>query len=207
MKNDIFKGVVCKICGNDAYYEDGNCTKCENSNIEATGYIRINCEQCQAETFINIDGHPVCLNCGEDNCLKYYLATKKEWEKFFGLNEEDEEEKICINKAKIINLTPHQINIIDKETSKEILVIQSSDTCRCKEEIKTIGSIDGIEIISKSFGEVEGLPKVEDTNVIYIVSLPIAQAVKGKRFDCFIPGEIVRDKEGKIIGCYNLAKV
>jgi hypothetical protein len=115
--------------------------------------------------------------------------------------------EIIINNAKIVNLTPHTINIISKETNKEILNIPSSGTCRCKDLISRKGTVNGIEIISKSFGNVEGLPEVEDINVIYIVSLPVAQAVKGTRSDCYIPGEIVRDDEGKIIGCYNLAVV
>jgi hypothetical protein len=101
---------------------------------------------------------------------------------------------------KIINLTPHIINIEGQDP------IESSGVCRCKEEIEEVGEINGIKIINKSFGEVEGLPE-EQEGIIYIVSLPIAQAVKGKRKDCFIPGEIVRDNEGKIVGCLNLASL
>jgi hypothetical protein len=100
---------------------------------------------------------------------------------------------------KIVNLTPHVINIGSEE-------IVSSGIARCKEEIKIIDNINGIDIIEKKFGEIEGLPPVsEDT--IYIVSIVIGLAVKGNRNDCFVPGEQIRDDQGRIIGCKNLSKV
>lgn len=101
---------------------------------------------------------------------------------------------------KIVNLTPHDINIEGREP------IKSEGICRCQEIIKQLGFIDGIQIINKSFGEVQNLPEPSE-NTIYIVSLPVAMAVKGTRDDCYIPGEIIRDEKGRIVGCQNLAKV
>jgi hypothetical protein len=101
---------------------------------------------------------------------------------------------------KIVNLTPHEINITGQEP------ISSSGICRCKEVSTIVGNINGIDIIEKEFGEVDGLPE-EVENVYYVVSIVIATAVKGKRNDCFVPGEQIRDESGKIIGCKNLAKV
>jgi len=100
---------------------------------------------------------------------------------------------------KFINLTPHTINI--NET-----ILESEGVCRCKEKIEVIGNIGGIDIIVKEYGDVEGLPEYQE-NVCYIVSVIIAMAVQGKRHDCFVPGETIRDEQGIIVGCKNLAQI
>lgn len=101
---------------------------------------------------------------------------------------------------KIINLTPHEINI---EGQKAIL---SSGIARCKEIINIVDNFDGIDIIEKNFGEVYDLPAPEE-NTIYIVSIIVASALKGKRNDVYIPGEIIRNDIGQIIGCKNIARL
>lgn len=198
--NERIIGNVCE-CGNDTYYTDGTCTECDCRNLKATGYNKISCSNCKIEYYKKYDEMAVCPDC-ECKVGRCSLATKEDFEKFYALKKEKKQVfENYSSKTKIINLTPHDINIQGLEP------ISSSGKARCKEKNEVIGKVGEIDIIKKEFGEVEGLPPIEDINVIYIVSLPIAQAVKGIREDCYIPGEIIRDNSGKIVGCKNLAKV
>lgn len=108
---------------------------------------------------------------------------------------------------KIINLTPHALNLIvgDKET-----VIQPSGTvARAATIRKQIGTIhvDGVDVpINKTvFGDITGLPDPQ-TDTIYVVSMLVAQAVP-HREDVFIVDDTVRDEKGRIIGARALAHV
>ena len=108
--------------------------------------------------------------------------------------------------VKIINLTPHKLNIVRENGSIEIE--PSGVIARCKVLAEQVGTIevDGISIPvnKKVYGEVEGLPeKKQDT--IYVVSSLVAQAVQG-RDDVFVPDELVRDEEGRVVGARALAK-
>lgn len=100
---------------------------------------------------------------------------------------------------KIINLTPHAINLCGK-------VIESAGLARCESVVEKIGEIDGIKVNRRKFGVVYGLPEPQE-DTIYIVSALVAQAVAGQRDDVFIVDETVRDEQGKIIGCNALARI
>lgn len=108
--------------------------------------------------------------------------------------------------VKIVNLTPHTINLMIGEGS--ISIEPSGIIARCKVSTEQVGTIkvDGKEIPvnKKVYGEVEGLPEKQE-GTIYIVSSLVAQAVKD-RDDVFIPDELVRDEEGRVIGARALAK-
>jgi hypothetical protein len=102
----------------------------------------------------------------------------------------------------LINLTPHTINLpgLALEPSGQVARVMSTTT--------VVGSVDGVDVVSTSFGEVEGLPeKVPGT--YFVVSLPITVAlvrlVSG-RTDLLSPGEQTRDAAGKVIGCKNLTR-
>lgn len=119
---------------------------------------------------------------------------------------------------KIINLTPHDINIlittmkkvedfgqwIEMEDTTIITIPASGAVARCKVERKITGYINNIPETHTVFGEVEGLPEPQD-GIIYIVSSLVAQAVK--RDDIYIPDDVVRDGTGKIVGCKSLGKI
>jgi len=97
----------------------------------------------------------------------------------------------------IINLTPHPINLIGWGE------IQPQGLARVSSEVAPVAEINGIPITYKWLGEVTGLPP-RTCGVRYIVSLMVAQALPD-RDDLLVPGEVVRDDIGRVIGCQSLA--
>ena len=129
--------------------------------------------------------------------------------------------------VEIINCTPHDIvfvveNHIDDEFYVvEKFIIEKSgiiprliesqekvDTFKT-EVIREYENEKGwnlyIDIMKKSFNEVEGLPEPQE-NTYYIVSALVAGAAKN-RDDLVVPNDTIRDGEGRIIGCRSLAKI
>jgi len=107
--------------------------------------------------------------------------------------------------SRIINLTPHPVNIQTMDGGT-IEIPPSGKIARCVESITEIEPIEhnGICIRAqvKSFGKVENLPEAEN-GVIYVVSLPVAQAVK--RSDVFTIGDAIRNEKGQVIVAKTLA--
>lgn len=103
----------------------------------------------------------------------------------------------------IINLTPHEVNILSGD--KQIDLEPSGTVARCYVERDTVGEINGIPLTQNHFGQVTGLPDPEK-DTFYIVSALVANACK-ERDDLVIPDETVRDGQGCIIGCRSLARV
>lgn len=103
---------------------------------------------------------------------------------------------ILEEKEGIINLTPHVINVNNR-------IIPSHGLARCSEIVDVVDTFDNIDIIKKTFGEVTGLPKYR-LHTRFVVSIIVKLALPD-RSDILVPGEIIRDDQGKIIGCKNLA--
>ena len=104
------------------------------------------------------------------------------------------------------NFTPHNVVIVINESTK--IVIPSDGIARVT-ETKTVApsiDVDGviIETFKSSFGEVENLPPQEE-GVMVIVSAMAADAAKDRN-DLLVPGELVRDNDGNIIGCKSLRR-
>lgn len=112
---------------------------------------------------------------------------------------------------KIINLTPHEINLLVRD--EEIAIPPSGTIARCEEERETTDFlvVDGVKIPinEKKYGAVYNLPSPQE-GVVYIVSLPVAQAVAQNaphRTDVFIVDDTVRDDKGRIVGARALARI
>lgn len=102
----------------------------------------------------------------------------------------------------IINLTPHEI-VVMSDDNKIVETFKPSGTvARCATKTKQVGSVDNIALYVSSSGNVEGLPEPQP-NTMYIVSLVVRQAAPA-RADLASPGELVRDANGKPIGCRGL---
>jgi hypothetical protein len=86
----------------------------------------------------------------------------------------------------VINTTPHAINLADKAGEVVRTYAPSGVVVRCSVSTEAVGELDGFPVQSSTFGEVSGLPP-EMEGTIYIVSLLVAQALKGKRGDIVSP--------------------
>ena len=108
---------------------------------------------------------------------------------------------------KIINTTPHEINIIGKDGNIIFTVQPSGILVRVSQETTDTGSItiDGVSIpvTSNTFGDVVGLPEFNPDTII-IVSAMVANACHN-RTDLALVNESVRDDKGRIIGCRSLS--
>lgn len=102
-----------------------------------------------------------------------------------------------------INLTPHALNV--RKADGTFLELPPSGTvARRSVERVVVGEIDGIAVYATKFGQLEGLPEPsEDT--VFIVSALAAQACSD-RHDVLVPGEAIRDEDGRVIGCNGLVR-
>lgn len=102
---------------------------------------------------------------------------------------------------KIINLTPHTITLIANDMTVKI---KSSGIARCELTTKQVGTVNGFPINQNTYSDVTGLLDPEE-GTLYIVSAIVANAVKGKRNDCIVVDQTVRNSDGIIIGCRGFA--
>ena len=108
--------------------------------------------------------------------------------------------------GELINLTPHDIKIVDDEGNMIAFISRQDVPARCSVERKQIGWIKDYPLYKTSFGEVENLPSPQEGKY-FIVSRIIAEAMKGKRNDLVVPDNTVRDNEGRIIGCKGFSRL
>ena len=108
---------------------------------------------------------------------------------------------------KIINLTPHSINVIGDDNSVAITIEASGNVARCSQTIDIVDTINvnniAIPVSSSSYGEVVDLPAPQD-DTYYIVSRLVMSACPNRQ-DLLVPNDLVRDEAGRVIGCRSLA--
>jgi hypothetical protein len=105
---------------------------------------------------------------------------------------------------KMINLTPHKIVMI-KVGGKEVEVEPSGIIARVTTIESVVDEVNGIPVVSRKFGEVEGLPEPKE-DTIYIVSSLVLGAIKNRK-DVFAPdtgATAIRDEGGRIIAVTRL---
>ncbi len=95
-------------------------------------------------------------------------------------------------------MTPHEIVLCDKD-GKVIKTFPSAGLVRLKTTTESAGEVAGVPLTRTVFGEPEGLPEPQDYQW-YIVSQLVKSALPNRR-DLLVPAEMVRDGEGKILGC------
>lgn len=108
--------------------------------------------------------------------------------------------------TKIINLTPHTINIV-ATNGEAIATFPSQGIARVASKEEIIGELNGIPVTSTTYGEIEGLP-AESENTVFIVSRLILSALEKQniiRHDLRVPGLQVRNEAGQVVGCKSLA--
>lgn len=103
---------------------------------------------------------------------------------------------------RLINFTPHTINIYGV-TGEHIISVQPEATpARCAVVSEDAGAAGDVPLFRTKFGAVTGLPEPQ-LNTLYIVSMIVRQAYP-HRDDLASPGELIRDVNGQPVGCRGL---
>ena len=110
---------------------------------------------------------------------------------------------IKVGDVVLVNCTPHQLDIVQHDGS-----IVKIDSCgiipRCSSSEVVDQAIGLIEVTKQTLGAVEGLPE-EIPGAYFIVSRLVASAAH--RDDLLVPGSLIRDDQGKVIGCKGLSRI
>ena len=105
----------------------------------------------------------------------------------------------------IKNCTPHDICVHVVSASAVIKFPPCGIIPRCEQREIFVDKIDTIPVTKQVFGEVIDLPEQEDG--VYLVVSRLVAAACPNRSDLLIPGPLVRDEAGKVIGCKGLSKL
>lgn len=116
--------------------------------------------------------------------------------------------KGCFNKPtkaimKLINLTPHTLNLFNSNGEQVAVLEASGATARVPVTNQLAGEVSGVPVYRQETGEVTGLPDPVE-GVGYVVSLVVRLAVP-HRTDVYSPGELVRNDQGQPVGCKGLS--
>lgn len=110
---------------------------------------------------------------------------------------------IVIDGATLLNATPHPLNIVQCDGS--VLTLEASGICPRRESSELVEQAIGlIEITRQTLGHIEGLPDPVP-GLYFIVSRLVASATE--REDLLVPGPLVRDDQGRVVGCKGLSRL
>lgn len=111
----------------------------------------------------------------------------------------------------IVNLTPHELTIVNSDAVVALRIPASGQVARCAQITVTDKPVvvNGVQITTgvNSFGEVQGLPDQTKDTLFFVSALVAAAAWKAGRDDVVCPLSAVRDSEGRIIGTSGLARM
>jgi hypothetical protein len=108
---------------------------------------------------------------------------------------------------KLVNITPHSVNIHDEHRNLICTVEPSKDTPipRVSVERLRVMVVDGLPFFADQTGPIVDLPPIVDLQTRYIVSTMVRMHPDASdRIDLVSPGELIRDEEGRPIGCIGL---
>ena len=115
-------------------------------------------------------------------------------------------EKINMEKVRLVNLTQHDIVVFDQNGNEVLRVPPSGITARVEQSETQVGYINGVPVYKVTYGDIQNLPEPQE-NTIYIASLLVLQALQAKgiqRQDVVAPNtgpnSVVRDQQGRIVG-------
>jgi len=99
----------------------------------------------------------------------------------------------------IKNFTPHPITVVDSK-GNIVKTFQPEGLVRLKASTVPAGfEVDGVPVTKTVFGEPEGL--LEQQDGVFIVVSQLVKSALPQRTDLVVPAEVLRDTEGKILGC------
>ena len=100
------------------------------------------------------------------------------------------------SEQQLVNLTPHAVNIADVELPASGVV------ARVEVDHHSAGTHADVPLVVGHYGDVSNLPDAKE-GVLLIVSAAVRTALP-QRKDLASPAHLVRDDEGRIIGCLAL---
>lgn len=109
----------------------------------------------------------------------------------------------------LVNLTPHAITV--RGPVQDLTVPPSGTVARVDPAPAPDGDqmlvVNGATLFvhGQRLGQVVNLPDPQP-GVLYIVSLPVAQALAGSRPDVVSPGPLIRDDNGQPVACDGLLR-
>lgn len=121
----------------------------------------------------------------------------------------------------VVNLTPHTLNIKVVSDYKEHGIMNgisgsgmlginypiwlelepSGQVARVSSSSELVGEVAGIPVFETVYGDIEGLPDPKDGTIYVVSGMTQAQT---SRQDVYAPGDLIRDENGKPIGCRGL---
>lgn len=106
-----------------------------------------------------------------------------------------------------VNLTPHEITIMNDEGAIVARVAPSGTLARCQETRESVEGLawglSHIQVSCATYGAVTGLPAPK-SGIVYLVSALVLAQCAG-RDDVFAPGPAVRNDAGQVVGCMGLS--
>lgn len=102
---------------------------------------------------------------------------------------------------KVENLTPHAVVVANGD--ERITFPPSGRVARVATNLESAEPLNGVPTWHQTFGEIVDLPEHAD-GVMYIVSgllVSAAEAAGRRTDDLLVPGQQIRDDEGRVVGC------
>jgi hypothetical protein len=105
---------------------------------------------------------------------------------------------------KILNLTPHTVNVCDADGRAVLTLPPSGQVARVSQKLTPVAfsPAPGVVCYAERTGEITGLPDAEPATAL-VVSAMVRTAAPHRR-DLLSPGELIRDAAGQPIGCRGL---
>jgi hypothetical protein len=101
----------------------------------------------------------------------------------------------------IKNMTPHDVNIVGLDGAVK-KTYPSDGLIRLSTKTVEVGEDDGVLLTRTEFGEPEGLPELVPGT--YLIVSQLVKSALPERTDLVVPAEMVRDENGRIVGCRSL---
>ena len=119
--------------------------------------------------------------------------------------------------SRIENLTGNTVVVFD-ENGQKVAVFQSDGLAQVTEAVvkETVRMVKSpfndedafhVGMQSLRYGKVSGLPEVPAYDTVYVVSRPVAEAIAPDTFNVVVPYPLVRDEDGRVIGCRGFAEI
>lgn len=112
-----------------------------------------------------------------------------------------------MNHVTIKNLTPHAVSIIAEDGSTTATFAPEGAVARATQHAETVGSLNGIELVSMKFGATIDLPAPQEGTflIVSVITINAAKAEGRTTSDLLMTADPVRNEAGQIIGCRRFA--